>query len=348
MQPIPELVGNNCGSWTLTLDIPIPEDMVHPTLTSLSYMTKYSTANDHWASVIQTNILLVTAESEAIPKGITTDLNHIDGSYRGGITVVPQTREDSVTMCLSSVPGVKENNLQGQWNHFVDRQQIPFSLRIVQSSRLYLQFHVSEYPTAVMLRSLSVDVSAAWLEDQEGRRLLHELHRAEMRAGDAEAKAADKEQARKAAETQQTAGELAKEEAEAKQHAAERQSAADAIARKNAEDEVKIASSERQAAEASAERHRLARKSAEENAEQLRLARENADRSYQVEHQERAAADAKEQTAKHALEEAEHKLQTAKEGSVANLSMRAKIKKTLTHLLEKPNRYRTRRLPMHW
>ncbi|KAG1723570.1 hypothetical protein EDB19DRAFT_350301 [Suillus lakei] len=262
VQPIPELVSNDCGNWTLTLNVPIPEDMVHPTLTSVSYTVKYSTASDHWASVVQTNILLAATESQAILEGISMDLN-TNGSYRGGITVVPQTREGAETMCLSSVLAIKKNDLQGQWNHFVDRQQITLDVRLVADSHMYLQFHVSEYPTALMLRSLSVDVSATWLDDQEERRLLHELHEAEMQADAMEAQATAEERARKAAEAQQAVDELDKEEAEERQRAAERQSAADARARSKAEAEAEKASSERQAAEAMAEAERRARDEAE-------------------------------------------------------------------------------------
>ncbi|KIK46472.1 hypothetical protein CY34DRAFT_9619 [Suillus luteus UH-Slu-Lm8-n1] len=261
-QPIPELISNENGDWTLTLNVPIPQDKVHPTLTSFSYTIKYSTANDHWASVVQSNILLATTESEAIPEGISTRLN-TNGNYRGGITVVPQTREGADTMCLSSVLAIKRNDLQGQWNHFVDCQQIILDVRIVQSSHLYLQFHVSEYPTSVMLRSLSVDVSATWLDDQEGRRLLHELHEYEIQANDAEAQASAEKRARKVAETQQAINELAEEEAKKRQRAAERQLAVDARARNEAVAQADKASLERQVAEARAEAEKRAREEVE-------------------------------------------------------------------------------------
>ncbi|KAG2349976.1 hypothetical protein BDR05DRAFT_955822 [Suillus weaverae] len=244
VQPIPELISNEDGNWTLTLNVPIPQDEVHPTLTSFSYTIKYSTANDHWASVVQSNVLLATTESQEIPEGISTGLN-TNGSYRGGITVMPQTLEGADTMCLSSVLAIKKNDLQGQWNHFVDRQQVILNVRIVQSSRLYLQFHVSEYPTSVILRSLSVDVSATWLDDQEGRRLLHELHEYEMQADDAEAQAAAEKRARKVAETELAINELAEEEAKKRQCAAERQSEIDARARNKAEAEADKASPEK-------------------------------------------------------------------------------------------------------
>lgn len=262
VQPIPELIGNEDGNWTLTLNVPIPQDNVYPTLTSFSYTVKYSTANDHWASVVQSNILLATAESEAIPEGISTHSN-TNGSYRGGITVVPQNCGGTDTMCLSSVLAIKKNDLQGQWNHFVDRQYILLDVRIVQSSRLFLQFHVSEYPTSVILRSLSVDISATWLDDQEGRRLLHELHECEMRADEAEAQAATEERARKVAETQLAVDELAEEEAKERQRVAEKQSVLDVGARYKAVAQADRASSERQVAEAIAEAEKRVREEAE-------------------------------------------------------------------------------------
>ncbi|OAX37867.1 hypothetical protein K503DRAFT_857097 [Rhizopogon vinicolor AM-OR11-026] len=321
-QPIPELVKNDHGNWTLTLNVPIPEDMVHPTLTSFSYTIKYSTANHHWASAVQSHILLAVRGSEAIPEGISAD------SGESGITVAQRTFGDTATMRLSSVLGIKESDAQGQWNHFMDSQQIPFNVRIVESSRLYLQLQVSEYPTAVMLRALSVDVSATWLDDQEGRRLIQELNEAEMRADDAEAQAAAEEVARKVAEAQQAADEQAKETAEANQRAAETQSAADERARKIAEDEAKKASSERQAADANAERHRVAKESAETTAKNCRLAREDADRNYQIKCQERAAADRKAETEKHAREDAERRLAAKAPKAVDQ----AKLKKVLDNL----------------
>lgn len=264
VQPIPELISNKDGNWTLTLNVPIPQDKVYPTLTSISYTVKYSTANDHWASVVQSNILLETDDSEAISEGVSTNLN-TNGSYRGGVTVVPQTREGADTMCLSSVLAIKKNDLLGQWNHFVDRQQIILDVRIVQSSRLYLQFHVSEYPTSVIQRSLSVDVSATWLDDQEAGRLLRELHEYEMQADNAEARAAAEERAREVAETQQATDERAEKEAKERQRAAERQSALDARARNEAEAEAEAdkASSGKRAAEATAEAKKRAREEAE-------------------------------------------------------------------------------------
>jgi hypothetical protein len=256
------------------LDVPIPKDMVDPTLTSLSYTTKYSTANDQLPCMVRSNILLTESESGEPEHSVITDPNtdHHD------INVVPQTTEHSVitnantdhhdinvvphtskgaTVMLSSVLGIKANDLGNQWNHFVDRQHIPLNIRIVQSSRLYLQVHISEYPAEDMLRSLLMDVSATWLDDQERRRQLQKRQEAETRANDMEAKVVVEEEARKKAETQQAADEHAKDEAEANWRAAEEQSAADAKARKEAEDEAQKAKSERKAAEEKAEREKV-------------------------------------------------------------------------------------------
>ncbi|KAG1890789.1 hypothetical protein F4604DRAFT_372853 [Suillus subluteus] len=250
-QRFTELVSHNCGNWTFALDVPTPDDMINPTLTSLSYTAKYSTANDHLPCTVRSNILLAKIESEGPEESIISDSDDISD--------ISQTGEGATAVCLSSVLGIKANNLENQWNHFVDRQHIPLNVRIVQSSRLYLQVHISEYPTEATLRSLLMDVSATWLDDHEGRRLLQKRQEAKIRAVVAEAKAADGEEARKAAETKLAADQQAKEEAEAKQHAAEAQSAADATARQKAEDEAKQADTERKAAEEKAERDKVGR-----------------------------------------------------------------------------------------
>jgi hypothetical protein len=251
-QRFAKLISDNCGNWTLALDVPIPKDMIHPTLTSLSYTTKYSTANDQLPCMVRSNILLAETESEEPEHSVITDANtdHHD------INVVPQTSKGATVM-LSSVLGIKANDLGNQWNHFVDRQHIPFNICIVQSSRLYLQVHISEYPAEDMLRSLLMDVSATWLDDQELRRQLQKRQEAETRANDTEAKVAVEEEARKKAETQQAADEQARDEAEANRRAAETQSAADAKARKEAEDEAQKAKLERKAAEEKAEREKV-------------------------------------------------------------------------------------------
>ncbi|KAG2100201.1 uncharacterized protein F5147DRAFT_777110 [Suillus discolor] len=187
-QPISDFIGNS-ENWTLALDVRIPEDLVHPTLTSLSYTVKYSTANDHLACVVRSNILLATIESEELGD--------------------KKTSEATAPVCLSSVLGIKANDLENQWNHFVDRQEIPVNARI-ENSHLYLQIHISEYPTVAMLRSLSIDIFATWLGGDEG---VHVKKAAdEMKAKE--------EQGRKAAEKQK-AEELARKEAEAKKKVAE-------------------------------------------------------------------------------------------------------------------------------
>jgi len=321
-QPIPELANNDCGNWTLTLRVPIPEDIVHPTLTSFSYTINYSTANHQGASIVQSHILLGMPESGAIAAGISTVLQN--GKYLDGAAITPQTFDGTAIIRLSSVQGIKNHDAQGQWSHFTDRQQIPINIRIVQSSCLYLQLQVSEYPTATMLRALSVDVSATWLEDQEGRRLVTKLQEAEMRAVTAEAKAAAEEAARIAAEARQAADEQVKAKAEECQRAAEAQSTADANARQVAEEEASKARSERQSAEANVVAQKIARGIAEANAEKARLSREHADHDYEVEHEERIAAEKLAETEKHALEEAERHFQEAQAAAKAAAEKRAR------------------------
>jgi hypothetical protein len=113
-QPIPELVNNDYGNWTLTLNVPIPDDLVHPTLTSFSYTIKYSTANHNRASVVQSHILLAVAGSKAIREEISVNTN---GHYHDGVTVTPKTFGGAATMGLSSAQGVKESDPQGQRQH---------------------------------------------------------------------------------------------------------------------------------------------------------------------------------------------------------------------------------------
>jgi len=278
--------------------------------------------------VIQSHILLALPGSKAIPAAMNGDLN-TNGKYRDGITVSPQTFEGTATMRLSSILGVKESDVQGQWNHFRDVQQIPLNVRIVQSSCLYLQLQVSEYPSAVMLRALSVDVSATWLEDQNGKRLMQELREAEKRADAAEANAAAEAAARKTAEAQQAADDQAKEQAQANERAAEAQLAVDEKAKKEAEKDANKASSERHTADAHAEKEGAARKTAEGNAEKARLAEEDAKHNYEVEHKERVEAEEEAKKEKHELEEAKHKLHDKK---IADKKAQDKIKKALENL----------------
>ncbi|KAG1824513.1 uncharacterized protein BJ212DRAFT_1295662 [Suillus subaureus] len=80
-----------------------------------------------YTCVIQSNILLANMESGELKEGISTDINtHCDDKTSGGATAV----------CLSSMLGIKANNLENQWNHFIDRQHIPLDLHIVQNSCL--------------------------------------------------------------------------------------------------------------------------------------------------------------------------------------------------------------------
>jgi len=209
MHPITELANNDHSNWTLTLDVPIPEDIVHPTLTSLSYTVNYSTANDQAAAAVQTTVML-TSEDDTIPDGIAIDQPNstVPFHHGAGATFAPQNLDGAAALCLLSVPATKPCEQPGQWNHYLDRQQISPSIRITtDSSCLKLHFHVAEYPTTKMIRSLLVNVSATWLEDLVGKRLLEKIQEAERKAEEAriakeaaEEKAKSHEKARLAAE----------------------------------------------------------------------------------------------------------------------------------------------------
>jgi len=112
---IPELAKNDCGYWTLTLRVPIPKDIICPTLTSSTYTITYSTAKHHRVGVVQSHILLGLPGSGEIPAGISTKLHaHQDAMIR-----------------LSSTQGIKNYDAQGEWSQFTERQQIPLNVRIV-------------------------------------------------------------------------------------------------------------------------------------------------------------------------------------------------------------------------
>ncbi|KAG2135229.1 uncharacterized protein EDB93DRAFT_833030 [Suillus bovinus] len=231
-----------------------------------------------------------------------------------------ETSEGADAVCLSSVLGIKANQLDNQWNHFVDHHHIPFNVRVVPGSRLYLQIHVLEYPTEAILRSLSMDVFATWLVDQEEMRLLQK-RQAKMRADEAKAKAAEEEQARLAAEAQKAAeAEQARQAAEAQRAAEEEKARQAAEAQKAADEELA-----RQAAEAQkAADEELARQAAEaQKAADEELARKAAEAQKAADdEQARLAAEAQ-----NAADEPD-----ANVGKPADEEMQEKIRKALERL----------------
>jgi len=269
-QPITELANNDHSNWTLTLNVPIPEDIIHPILGSLSYTVKYSTANGQTASALQTTVMLTSEDDDLpIPDGIAIDQpNPVLFQYGAGIGFAPQSHDVAATLCLSSVPATKPCEQPGQWNYYVDRQEISPGIRITTESCLALRFHVVEHPTATMIRSLLVDVSATWLEDLPGKRLLEKLQEAEKKAEEAEVRAAAAEEARKVAVRQRVAADKRSEEAR--------------IAKEAAEKNAKSLEQARLVAEANAVQQRVAREAAEANAQAEKQARSAAEHMLQL------------------------------------------------------------------
>ena len=164
-EPIPELVQNDHGTWTLRLSVPIP-DLINPTLRSLVYMVKYSTTYDSGNSTVQADIVLTTTPC---PVGII--LGSADKSvYRPGSKYGPQMIDSDLALRISVASAVKCNGGSAQWSHYVDHNHLLPNIRIVDPSGLYLNISVAEYPTAQTLRYLGVEVSASWTEDLEEKK----------------------------------------------------------------------------------------------------------------------------------------------------------------------------------
>jgi hypothetical protein len=151
-----------------SLHIPIPSDLINPTLTSLIYVIKYATSHENGNSTVQADIVLTTRASD-IPAGII--FNPADlGFYREASSYGPRMVDNDLALRLSMVPAVKCNAGTSQWSHYVDDRHLIPNVRITQPSRLYLNFHVHEYSTPLTLRSLVIEVSASWAEDLEARK----------------------------------------------------------------------------------------------------------------------------------------------------------------------------------
>jgi len=295
-EPIPELVNSDQGQWTFSLDVPIPEKMVYPTLTSLDYTIKYGTENGNGTSTIQTSILLTKtrdaisgANSTLIPSnGITTDPSvYINGTGVG----IPQTLDGVPVACLLSVPAVKENGQTSQWDHYIDQQQILPYVRITEDSRLYLQLQVTEAPSPHMLRSLVVDVSAAWAEDMQAKAMLDKIAAAGLRAKAAEQKKAEDEQARLQAERKSAEAKVAKDIAEGKEKATKKKSEDAQEAKKQADQQADADRLAKKQADDLAETHRRAKEAADAVAHSLRKAKHDADRRAHAEHKAEVAAE---------------------------------------------------------
>jgi hypothetical protein len=165
---VQSLAQNDHASWLCSVHIPIPSDLINPTLTSLIYVIKYATKNDNGNSTVQTDIVLTTKASDR-PAGIIFNPADLE-IYREGSAYGPRMIDDDLALRLSMVPAVKCNSGNNQWSHYIDHRHLIPNVSITQPSRLYLNFHVYEYPTLQTSRSLFIEVSASWAEDLEARK----------------------------------------------------------------------------------------------------------------------------------------------------------------------------------
>ena len=277
--PVNSGIKNDSSSWTLSLTIDVPSNLINPTLSSLVYFVKYATMYDNGNSTIQTDIVLSTApRSRDLPASRTvsnvTELGIYLSKQSGyGSRVV----NEDLALCLSTVPAVKCNGGNGQWNHYIDGQRLFPDVRIVKESSLYLNFHVDEYPTPQTSRMLDVQVSASWVEDLEARKAKEV---AERKAKEEAARLAREKAERLAKEE---ADRLARQEAERK--------AKEEAERKAREEAARLAKEEADRL-ATQEAERKAKEDAERRAkeEATRLAREEADKLAREEAERKANA----------------------------------------------------------
>ncbi|KAJ8463268.1 hypothetical protein ONZ45_g17645 [Pleurotus djamor] len=145
------------ASWKLTLPIPVPTDILKPTLASLRYMIKYGTRFDDGNSTIQSDVVL--------------SLKNFDRT------------------ALVTVSAVKCNGGSEQWSHFVDGQELHPNIRLVDpTTRLYFIFNAAEYPTKDTERFLALEITASWFEDKEARAEKEEADRLAAKEAEEQAK----------------------------------------------------------------------------------------------------------------------------------------------------------------
>ncbi|KAG1858037.1 hypothetical protein DFJ58DRAFT_782586 [Suillus subalutaceus] len=240
-----DLVENGKGHWTFSLDVPIPDKMVYPTLTYLEYTVKYGImiTNKQGTSTMRTRIMLTKVPGSSLDAKPTSISNGhalgMNGNGNGnGVGLAPHTLQVPPTLCLSSTPAVKENFRTSQWNHYLDQQQLLPHIRIIDNSRLHLELHVTENPTPLVLRSLVINVSATWAEDMQAKILHDEIEVADMKTASAQKKMAEDNQARLQAESKSNTAIMAKDSAEKKEEAAKQKSQDDQLAKKHADDEA--------------------------------------------------------------------------------------------------------------
>ncbi|KIJ40828.1 hypothetical protein M422DRAFT_256270 [Sphaerobolus stellatus SS14] len=249
-EPVAALCSHN-DTWNLRIAVPIPS-INNPTLLALRYLIKYATTGDDGSSTIQTDTILTV---KTLPEGVVTANTDID-VYKNKTGYAPRMVDHDTALCLSTTLAIKGNGGGEQWSHYVDNQHITPNVRVYDGSHLYLVFHVCEYPTAEMARSLSVEVSATWQKEEVEKKAKAEAERKAKEEAEQKAKEEAERKAREAEERQ------AREE-----ERAERQEA------KAARDEERI---ERQKAETAREEIRVAIQEAKAAREEEKRAREAA------------------------------------------------------------------------
>jgi hypothetical protein len=181
--------------------LPIPSDLINPTLTSLVYAIKYGTTHDNGNSTVQTDVVLTSLPSDRSGHDGTIMFDPADlGIYREGLAYGPRMVDDDLALRLSMVPAIKCNGGSSQLSHYIDHRHLTPNVRITQPSHLYLNFHVVEYPTAQTSRSLAIEVSASWDEDLEARKAKEEAERKAKEEAERQAREEAERRAREEAE----------------------------------------------------------------------------------------------------------------------------------------------------
>jgi len=104
--PSQSLKNNDHDTWSLCLSVPIPTDLINPTLRSLVYIIKYATTHDNGNSTVQTDVALTTTSS---PTGINLGSPTTKSVYHSGPGYGPRIIDRNLALCLSTAPAVKCN-----------------------------------------------------------------------------------------------------------------------------------------------------------------------------------------------------------------------------------------------
>lgn len=176
-QDIPELARSNRNDWTVTIAVPVPAELINPTIKELVYVVKYATTHDNGNAVVQTDTLLTDSNCKVglVTRGAEVNVYHTRSGY------APRLINGKAALCLSSTPAIKCNGGGVQWSHYLDHRWLTPNIRLTQNTNLYLNFHVYEYPTERTARTLSIEVSAKWLDDLEERRRREEEAKSKVR-----------------------------------------------------------------------------------------------------------------------------------------------------------------------